>query len=94
MTEPEARAAYGDDNIKIYQTNFTAMYFAMMEPEDKQPTAYKLVCAGKEEKVVGVGSAEMLQGFGVAIRMGATKADFDRCVAIHPVSAEELVTLK
>ena len=99
MTEPEARAAYGDDNIKIYQTNFTAMYFAMMEPEDKQPTAYKLVCAGKEEKVVGlhimgVGSAEMLQGFGVAIRMGATKKDFDRCVAIHPVSAEELVTLK
>ena len=99
MTEPEARKAYGDDNIKIYQTNFTAMYFAMMEPEDKQPTAYKLVCAGKEEKVVGlhimgVGSAEMLQGFGVAIRMGATKADFDRCVAIHPVSAEELVTLK
>jgi glutathione reductase (NADPH) len=99
MTEPEAREAYGDSEIKIYQTNFTAMYFAMMEPEDKGPTAYKLVCAGKEEKVVGlhimgVGSGEMLQGFGVAIKMGATKADFDRCVAIHPVSAEELVTLK
>lgn len=99
MTEPEAVEAYGKENIKIYSTNFTAMYFAMMEPEDKQPTSYKLVCAGKEEKVVGLhimgaGSAEMLQGFGVAVRMGATKADFDRCVAIHPVSAEELVTLK
>ena len=99
LTEPEAREAYGDSEVKINQTNFTAMYFAMMEPEDKGPTAYKLVCAGKEEKVVGlhimgVGSGEMLQGFGVAIKMGATKADFDRCVAIHPVSAEELVTLK
>lgn len=99
MTEPEARAVYGEAAIKIYQTNFTAMYFAMMEPENKQLTAYKLICAGAAEKVVGLhimgcGSAEMLQGFAVAVKMGATKADFDRCVAIHPVSAEELVTLK
>jgi len=99
MTEPAAREAYGDENIKTYTTNFSAMYYSMMEPDDKQPTAYKIVCAGKEEKVVGLhimglGSAEMLQGFGVAVKMGATKADFDRCVAIHPVSAEELVTMK
>lgn len=99
LTEPEAREKFGADNIKIYNSNFTAMYYAMMEPEDKGPTSYKLICANKEEKVVGmhimgVGSSEILQGFGVAIKMGATKADFDRCVAIHPTSAEELVTMR
>lgn len=99
LTEPEAREKYGSDNIKIYQTSFIDMYYSMMEQEDKSPTAYKVICAGKEEKVVGLhilgrSSAEILQGFGVAIKMGATKADFDRCVAIHPTAAEELVTLK
>ncbi|KAL1865851.1 hypothetical protein VTK73DRAFT_5030 [Phialemonium thermophilum] len=99
LSEPEAVAKYGRENLKIYKTSFPAMYFAMMEPGDKGPTSYKLICAGPEEKVVGLhivglGSAEMLQGFGVAIKMGATKADFDNCVAIHPTSAEELVTLK
>lgn len=98
LTEPEAREKYGD-SIKVYKTSFTAMYFAMMEPEHKGPTAYKLIVEGPQERVVGLhilgaGSSEMLQGFGVAIKMGATKADFDRCVAIHPTSAEELVTLK
>lgn len=99
LTEPEAIEKYGKDNIKVYQTSFTAMYYAMMEQEDKGPTKYKLVTVGPEEKVVGLhimglGSGEMLQGFGVAIKMGATKADFDSVVAIHPTSAEELVTLK
>jgi glutathione reductase (NADPH) len=99
LTEPQAREQYGDKNIKVYNTSFTAMYYAMMDPEDKAPTSYKLIVAGPEEKVVGLhligqGSAEMLQGFGVAIKMGATKKDFDKCVAIHPTSAEELVTLK
>jgi glutathione reductase (NADPH) len=59
----------------------------------------KLICAGADEKVVGLhviglGADEMLQGFAVAIKMGATKADFDNCVAIHPTSAEEFVTLR
>lgn len=99
LTEPQAREKYGNENIKVYNTSFTAMYYAMMEPEDKGPTSYKLICAGPEEKVVGLhilglGSGEMLQGFGVAVKMGATKKDFDACVAIHPTSAEELVTLK
>jgi len=99
LTEPQAVEKYGRENLKIYKTNFTAMYYAMMDPEQKGPTAYKLICAGPEEKVVGLhilglGSGEMLQGFGVAVKMGATKADFDSCVAIHPTSAEELVTLK
>jgi glutathione reductase (NADPH) len=84
LTEPEAREKYGD-KVKIYKTQFTAMYYAMMEPEDKGPTAYKIICVGEEEKVVGLhilgqGSSEILQGFGVAIKMGATKKDFDNCV--------------
>ena len=59
----------------------------------------KLVCVGTEEKVVGVhiigdNADEMLQGFAVAVKMGATKADFDNTIAIHPSSAEELVTMK
>jgi len=99
LTEPQAREKYGDENIKVYKTEFTAMYYAMMDADHKGPTAYKVICQGPEEKVVGLhilglGSGEMLQGFGVAIKMGATKKDFDSCVAIHPTSAEELVTLK
>ncbi|KAF3159446.1 Glutathione reductase [Orbilia oligospora] len=95
LSEPEARAKYGGENIKVYKTSFIAMYYAMLE--NKGPTSYKLVCVGPEERVVGLhiiglGSAEMLQGFGVAMKMGATKADFDNCVAIHPTSAEELVS--
>ena len=99
LTELQAIEKYGKENIKVYNTSFTAMYYAMMEQEDKGPTKYKLITQGPDEKVVGLhilglGSGEILQGFGVAIKMGATKADFDSCVAIHPTSAEELVTLK
>lgn len=99
LTEPQAIEKYGKEDIKVYNTSFTAMYYAMMEQDQKGPTKYKLVCQGPNEKVVGLhilglGSGEMLQGFGVAIKMGATKADFDSCVAIHPTSAEELVTMK
>ena len=77
--------------------SFTNMYYAVTEERPK--TTVKLVTAGPEERVVGVhvmglGADEMLQGFAVAVRMGATKADFDRTVAIHPTAAEELVTLR
>ncbi|KAF5988654.1 glutathione reductase [Fusarium bulbicola] len=96
LTQAEAENKYGRDNIKIYKSSFTATYYAIME--DKGPSKYKLICQGKDEKIVGLhilglGSGEILQGFGVAIKMGATKRDFDSCVAIHPTSAEELVTL-
>ncbi|KAI9893338.1 MAG: Glutathione reductase [Vezdaea aestivalis] len=99
LTEPQAREKFGDDKIKVYKAGFTAMYYAVMEQEQKGPTSYKIICAGEDEKVIGLhilgeGSAEMLQGFGVAIKMGATKKDFDSCVAIHPTSAEELVTMR
>ncbi|KAJ3346869.1 Glutathione reductase [Entophlyctis luteolus] len=99
LTEAEARAKFPD--VKIYRTKFTQMHYAMTENygENKPQTMYKIVCAGPEEKVVGlhlVGKAsdEILQGFSVAIKMGATKADFDNTVAIHPVAAEEIVTMK
>ncbi|KAI9370983.1 hypothetical protein BJX61DRAFT_54183 [Aspergillus egyptiacus] len=101
LTEPQARERFGDDNVKVYHTRFTAMYYDVFPPEEKKknPTEFKLICAGPEEKVVGLhilglGVGEMLQGFGVAVKMGATKKDFDSCVAIHPTSAEELVTLR
>jgi len=69
------------------------------EEKKKNPTEFKIICAGPEEKIVGLhllglGVGEMLQGFGVAVKMGATKKDFDSCVAIHPTSAEELVTMR
>ncbi|KAI8144633.1 hypothetical protein BJV82DRAFT_607995 [Fennellomyces sp. T-0311] len=97
LTEDEARAKFGDENVKTYTSKFVNMYFSMLD--HKEPTAYKLVVTGPEEKVVGVHlfgreSDEILQGFGVAVRMGATKADFDNCVAIHPTAAEELVTMR
>lgn len=97
LTEDEAIEKYGVEDIKIYRSKFNGMYYAMSE--HKIPTAYKLICVkSQDEKVVGLhmvgdASGEILQGFGVAIKMGATKQDFDNCVAIHPTSAEELVTL-
>ena len=95
LTETEAREKYGSD-IKCYQTSFTPMYHAFTDHPQK--TAMKLVVQGVEEKVVGVhmigaGVDEMLQGFAVAVKMGATKKDFDDTLAIHPTSSEELVTL-
>ncbi|NXC41635.1 GSHR protein, partial [Penelope pileata] len=97
LTEDEAISVHGKDNVKIYTTSFTPMYYAVTQRKVK--CVMKLVCAGKEEKVVGLhmqglGCDEMLQGFAVAIQMGATKADFDNTVAIHPTSAEELVTMR
>jgi glutathione reductase (NADPH) len=96
MTEAEARAQYGDA-VKVYVADFTPMYHALTTR--KTHTDMKLVCVGPEQRIVGchivgAGADEMLQGFAVAIRMGATKTDFDDTVAIHPTSAEELVTMR
>jgi len=94
--EAEARAQYGDA-VKVYVADFTPMYHALTVR--KTHTDMKLICVGAEQRIVGchiigAGADEMLQGFAVAIRMGATKRDFDDTVAIHPTSAEELVTLR
>ncbi|CCM05023.1 uncharacterized protein FIBRA_07223 [Fibroporia radiculosa] len=99
LTEPEARKKYGDANIKIYKSSFRALYFSMLPEDHKEPSMYKLICAGPEERVVGIhiiglGSDEVMQGFGVAVKMGARKQDLDDTVAIHPTSGEELVTLR
>jgi len=96
MTEDEARAEYGDD-VKVYTSGFTPMFYAL--GEDKQRSVMKLITAGDDERVIGchvfgAGADEMLQGFAVAMRMGATKKDFDDTVAIHPTNAEEVVTMR
>ncbi len=96
LTEAEARKVHGDA-VKTYQTRFTPMYHAITP--HKSETAMKLVCVGAKEKIVGIhmighGVDEMLQGFAVALKMGATKQQFDDTVAIHPTSSEELVTLR
>jgi glutathione reductase (NADPH) len=100
MTEPEALAKYGQDNIKVYKSTFVNLYYSMfeMEPSEKPKTFMKVITAGINEQVVGLhiigmGADEMLQGFGVAVKMGATKADLDATIAIHPTASEELVTL-
>ncbi|KDQ59619.1 hypothetical protein JAAARDRAFT_205643 [Jaapia argillacea MUCL 33604] len=98
LTEPQAREKYGDA-VKIYKSSFRALYFSMIDEHHKEPSVYKLIVQGPEEKVVGVhiiglGSDEVMQGFGVAVKMGARKKDLDDTVAIHPTSAEELVTLR
>ncbi|HCX88181.1 MAG TPA: glutathione-disulfide reductase [Gammaproteobacteria bacterium] len=97
LTEEAAKERYGDDGVKVYQNRFTDMYYAVTP--QRVPTVVKLVVTGPDEKIVGchvVGRAadEMIQGFAVAVTMGATKADFDNTVAIHPTAAEELVTLR
>lgn len=97
LTEPEAKEKYGEDKIKIYKSKFTPLYYSMLE--EKHPASYKLVCLLPEEKILGIhlvgdSSDEIIQGFSVAVKMGATKQDFDDTVAIHPTSGEELVTLR
>lgn len=97
LTEPEARMKYGDDGVKVYQATFTSMYSAVTQ--HRQPARMKLVCVGPDEKIVGIhgigsGMDEILQGFAVALKMGATKRDFDNTVAIHPTAAEEFVTMR
>ncbi len=99
FTEPQAQEKYGAENIKCYQSQFTPMYTAIGEDKYRQTCKMKLVCLGEEEKIIGLhgigfGVDEMIQGFAVAIKMGATKKDFDNTVAIHPTGSEEFVTMR
>jgi glutathione reductase (NADPH) len=96
LSEPVARAEFGDA-VRVYTRRFTGLYHGVTTR--KTYTWMKLVVVGPEERVVGIhsvgiGSDELIQGFAVALRMGATKADLDRTIAIHPTAAEELVTLR
>ena len=95
LTEAQARARH--EQVDIRTTSFTALYSALAVK--RRTTEMKLVLAGPRQQVVGVhivgdGADEMLQGFAVAVRMGATLQDLNDTVAIHPTSAEELVTMK
>jgi glutathione reductase (NADPH) len=96
ITEAAARGLYGED-VQVFTSAFVPMYHALTT---RKPRArMKLVTVGADQRVVGVhvigeGADEMLQGFAVAVKMGATKRDFDDTVAIHPTSAEEFVTMR
>ncbi len=95
LTEEEARARF--DDVRVYRSNFRPMLQALAN--GSQRSLFKLVCAGPDERVVGVhllgdGADEILQGFAVAVKMGATKSCFDDTVAIHPTSAEEVVLMR
>jgi len=97
LSEQDAQEEYGESSIKTYQSRFTNMYYAMTTHKPK--TLVKLVCVGEQEKIVGahiigLQADEVIQGFAVAVKMGATKKDFDNTVAIHPTAGEEFVTLR
>lgn len=97
LSEEAAIGKFGLDKVRVYETAFTPMTHAFTKRKVK--CSMKLVVTGAEEKIVGchiigAGADEMLQGFAVAVRMGATKRDFDDTVAIHPTVAEELVTMR
>jgi glutathione reductase (NADPH) len=96
LSEAEARARHGDA-VRIYSTGFVPLYHGLTT---RKPRAQmKLVTLAPDDRIVGIhaigaGADELLQGFAVALRLGARKRDFDDTVAIHPTSAEELVTMR
>jgi glutathione reductase (NADPH) len=97
LSERQAREKYGADELRVFTSVFTPMFNALTDTKPK--TSMKLVTVGADERIVGchiigAGADEMLQGFAVAISMGARKADFDDTIAIHPTSSEELVTMR
>jgi glutathione reductase (NADPH) len=96
LSEEDARAAFGD-GVEVFSHDFMPLYHGITRR--RRRAEVKLVCTGRERRIVGLhaigmGADELLQGFAVALRLGATKRDFDDTVAIHPTSAEELVTLR
>ncbi len=96
LTEQQARAAFGDE-VTIYATKFRPMKNTLSNSPQK--VFMKLITKGPEETVIGIhivgdAAGEMIQAFGVAVKAGLTKAQFDATCAVHPTSAEEMVTLK
>ena len=97
LTEAQARDKFGDDNIKIYRTSFRPMYYTL--PGKQEKTMMKLIVDTSTDKILGAhmvgdSAAEIIQGVAIAVKMGATKADFDATVGIHPSAAEEFVTMR
>ena len=97
ITEDEAIAQYGEDNIHVFRSRFRSMYYTL--PNKDERTLMKLIVHTESDKVLGAhmvgdSAAEIIQGVAIALKMGATKADFDATVGIHPSSAEEFVTMR
>ncbi|KAB8331807.1 glutathione-disulfide reductase [Scytonema tolypothrichoides VB-61278] len=97
LTEAEARSQFGDDGVKIYRTRFRPLFHSLTGSSEK--TVMKLVVDANTDKVlgahmVGESAGEIIQGVAIAVKMGATKKDFDATVGIHPTSAEEFVTMR
>jgi glutathione reductase (NADPH) len=97
LSEREARERHGNEQVTVFRASFVPLYHAVTRA--KVRAEMKLITVGAEQRIVGLhvvgqGADEMLQGFAVALRMGATKKDFDDTVAIHPTSAEEFVTMR
>jgi glutathione reductase (NADPH) len=97
LTETEAKEKFGSDKIKVYRTRFRPMFYTL--PQQEERTMMKLIVHSETDKVLGahmVGdyAAEIVQGVAIAVKMGATKKDFDATVGIHPSAAEEFVTMR
>lgn len=97
LTEDEAIAQYGEDNIHVFRSRFRSMYYTLPNKDEK--TLMKLIVHTESDKILGAhmvgdAAAEIIQGVAIALKMGATKADFDATVGIHPSSAEEFVTMR
>ena len=97
MTEAQAKEKFGEEGVKIYRTRFRPMFYTL--PDQQEKTMMKLVVNAETDQVLGahmVGdyAGEIIQGVAIAVKMGATKKDFDATVGIHPSSAEEFVTMR
>lgn len=98
MSEAQANVFHGSDNIKVYRSTFNPLLRSMTD--DKVPTVMKMICLKNDDErviglhVIGDFADEIIQGFAVAVQMGATKVDFDKTLAIHPTSGEEFVTMR
>ncbi|WP_026731441.1 glutathione-disulfide reductase [Fischerella sp. PCC 9605] len=97
LTEAQARQKLGDDGVKIYRTRFRPLFHSLTGAEER--TMMKLVVDANTDKVlgahmVGENAGEIIQGVAIAVKMGATKKDFDATVGIHPTAAEEFVTMR
>jgi len=95
LTEAQAREQY--DEVDIYKTAFRALKNTLSDSQER--TFMKLIVDARSDKVLGVhimgsGAGEVIQAIGIAVTMGATKAQFDATIAVHPTAAEELVTMK
>lgn len=95
MTEEQARAQY--TNVVKYRSSFRAMKHTISGSDER--TLMKLLVDGDTDKILGVhmvgpDAGEIMQGIAIAIKAGATKADFDATIGIHPTAAEEFVTMR